>query len=66
MTNGRRHKKEDQKKTAEEIARQINDTLGAGTISFGNDVRFVTSYIETGVLPVDILLDGGNPPRSHY
>jgi recombination protein RecA len=62
MTRGRRdHQKEDRKKTAQEVMRSINDTLGPGTITFGNDARHITSYIETGVLPLDILLDGGLP-----
>jgi recombination protein RecA len=47
--------------TAAEIRDQINASLGKDAVQMGNDPRYVVTHIPTGILPVDVLLDGGLP-----
>ena len=47
--------------TAQELAAEINQALGAGTVKMGSDESLVVSTIPTGVLPIDYLLKGGIP-----
>ena len=47
--------------TAQEIAAEINQALGAGTVRLGSDESLVVTTIPTGVLPIDYLLGGGIP-----
>lgn len=53
--------KEDKSSAASELMKEINKALGAGTVKLGNDPSLVVHYLPTGVLPIDILLDGGIP-----
>lgn len=46
---------------AEELAQEINKMLGAGTVKMANDQSLLVQHLPTGVLPIDILLDGGIP-----
>lgn len=46
---------------AGDLARMVNSTLGAGTIVMGSDPSLVVEYLPTGVLPIDVLLEGGFP-----
>lgn len=47
--------------SASEIAKAINKVLGPGTVKLGSDPSLVVQYLSTGVLPIDVLLDGGLP-----
>lgn len=47
--------------TAQQLAAEINKALGAGTVKFGSDESLVVKRLPTGVLPIDVLLDGGIP-----
>ena len=49
------------KATAKELAAEINQALGAGTVRLGSDESLVVTTIPTGVLPIDYLLGGGIP-----
>lgn len=49
------------KTTARELAAEINQALGAGTVRLGSDESLVVTTIPTGVLPIDYLLGGGIP-----
>lgn len=51
--------------TPAELVRLVNSALGPEAISLGNDSRFTTSLISTGVLPIDYLL-GGGVPRNRW
>lgn len=55
----------EQAATVAELAKLVNDAMGAGTISTGNDKRFETSLLPTGCLPIDHLL-GGGVPRNRW
>jgi len=46
---------------AQELAAELNKMLGSDTIKFGSDPYFVVTYLPTGVMPVDHLLEGGIP-----
>lgn len=46
---------------AQDIAAQINKTLGTEAIMLGSDERLVVEYLPTGVLPFDWLIGGGLP-----
>jgi recombination protein RecA len=46
---------------AEKIRRDINKALGAEVLTTASDKRFLTRTLSTGVLPIDVLLDGGLP-----
>jgi recombination protein RecA len=61
MPRGRANARTTHARTVQEIAAQINASLGPDTIGFGSDSRFVVTHLPTGVLPVDVLLDGGLP-----
>lgn len=47
--------------TAQDLADLVNTALGAGTVKMGNDPDWKVEYIPTGLLPMDILLQGGMP-----
>ena len=47
--------------TAKELMQEINKALGAGTVKLGSDKSLVVEHLATGVMPIDILLDGGIP-----
>ena len=47
--------------TAKQIKDQINKALGKDAIQFASDPRYQVTHIPTGVLPIDVLLDGGIP-----
>lgn len=47
--------------TAEQLRQEVNKALGSDVLHSGSDDRFKVSYIPTGLLPVDILLQGGLP-----
>lgn len=47
--------------TAEELRKMINTQFGAGTITMGSDPALQVRYLSTGVLPFDLLLQGGLP-----
>jgi recombination protein RecA len=40
---------------------EMNKLLGAGTIKMGSDPANVVTYLPTGILPIDNLLNGGLP-----
>lgn len=44
-----------------DLAAEVNGVLGAGAVRMGSDPEFVVTYIPTGCLPVDHLLQGGLP-----
>lgn len=46
---------------ARELATAINKAVGVDTMKLGNDPKFAVSYLATGVLPIDVLLQGGLP-----
>jgi recombination protein RecA len=46
---------------ASELAKEINKALGAGTVKLGNDPMLEITRLPTGVMPIDVLLDGGIP-----
>lgn len=46
---------------AQQLAAEINKALGAGTVKFGSDESLIVKRLPTGVLPIDVLLDGGIP-----
>lgn len=46
---------------AQQLAAEINKALGAGTVKFGSDESLQVKRLPTGVLPIDVLLDGGIP-----
>jgi recombination protein RecA len=47
--------------TAKELAALLNKEHGAGTIMLGSDEALTVKYLRTGVLPIDVLLEGGLP-----
>ena len=46
---------------AQQLAKELNAVLGAGTVRMGNDPSLKVRFIPTGVLPIDVLLQGGIP-----
>src|ERR1051326_3390007 len=46
---------------AAEIAAVINKQLGTDAVKLGSDPIFRVTSLPTGVLPIDVLLDGGLP-----
>ena len=46
---------------AQELAKEINKALGAGTVKLGNDPSLQVRRLPTGIMPIDVLLDGGIP-----
>lgn len=46
---------------AKELMAEINKALGSGTVKLASDQSLVVKHLPTGVLPIDILLDGGIP-----
>lgn len=51
----------DERPTAASLRDEVNKALGKEVLHLGNDVRFETTYIPTGVLPFDVLTRGGFP-----
>lgn len=47
--------------TAQDLMREINKALGEGTVRLGSDPDLVVTFLPTGVLPIDVLLEGGLP-----
>lgn len=47
--------------TALDLKASINKALGEGTVRLGNDPELAVTYLPTGVLPMDVLLEGGLP-----
>ena len=47
--------------SAAELVKQANALFGAGTVKLGSDSYYKTSFLPTGVFPVDHLLGGGIP-----
>lgn len=50
---------------AQQLAAEMNKVLGPGTVRMGNDPSLQVTRLPTGVLPMDVLLDGGLP-RNRY
>jgi recombination protein RecA len=46
---------------AAEIAAELNKQLGSETVKLASDPSLQISYLRTGVLPMDVLLQGGLP-----
>lgn len=46
---------------AADIMRDINKALGTDAVKLANDPQYVVRYIPTGLLPIDVLLQGGIP-----
>ena len=49
------------KTKAQELADLVNGSLGKGTVSFAADKDYAVTYTSTGLLPFDILFQGGMP-----
>jgi len=49
------------KATPASVRDSINSAMGKNAIQFASDPRYEVSHIETGILPIDVLLDGGLP-----
>lgn len=47
--------------TTDDIIKQVNGILGEGTLRRGSDPTLEVTFLPTGVLPVDVLLQGGLP-----
>lgn len=47
--------------TAQELQEAVNAKLGKGTVTMASDERYKTQFVSTGLLPFDILLQGGIP-----
>lgn len=47
--------------TAKDLMAEINKALGPNTVRLGSDQSLVVKHLPTGVLPIDLLLDGGIP-----
>lgn len=52
---------EPQRHTPQSLAAAVNALMGEGTVTMASDPRWVVTYQPTGVLPMDVLLDGGLP-----
>jgi recombination protein RecA len=46
---------------AQDLMKEINAALGSGTVMLANDEALRVGRLPTGVLPIDVLLDGGIP-----
>lgn len=46
---------------AQQLRNQVNATLKSNALVSGSDKRFTTTYTSTGILPFDILWNGGIP-----
>lgn len=46
-----------------ELAEMVNKAFGTDVVKMGSDPFFNTSFIRTGVLPIDVMLTGGLPRR---
>ena len=49
------------KSAAETLAAELNKKLGSEAISLGSDPKWKVSYLSTGIVAVDYLLQGGLP-----
>lgn len=45
----------------DQLRREINKQMGGEVLQLGNDPRYNVTYMSTGLLPIDILLNGGIP-----
>lgn len=50
-----------QKKSPEDVRREINAALGKESLHMASDKKFEVEYLSTGLLPIDILFHGGVP-----
>jgi recombination protein RecA len=46
---------------AEALRAEINKAMGGNVLQMGSDRRYVVEYMPTGLLPIDIMLNGGIP-----
>lgn len=46
---------------ADALRQEINKMMGGNVLQMGSDKRYEVEYMSTGVLPIDILLNGGIP-----
>lgn len=46
---------------ADDLRKSVNKTMGGNVLQMGSDKRYQVSYMPTGLLPFDILLNGGIP-----
>jgi recombination protein RecA len=46
---------------ADTLRQQINKMMGGNVLQMGSDKRYEVDYMSTGLLPIDILLNGGIP-----
>ena len=46
---------------AQALAKELNKVLGADMVKMANDPSFAVTVLPTGVLPIDVLIDGGLP-----
>lgn len=49
------------KTKAQQLAHELNGVLGAGTVRMGSDPSLVVKFVPTGILPIDVHLQGGLP-----
>ena len=54
-------KKKPQQSKAQALAAEVNKMLGTDAVRMGNDPMFQTRVIPTGVLPIDVMFNGGLP-----
>jgi recombination protein RecA len=48
-------------KAVDQLRREINKAMGGDVLQLGNSSQYKVSYMPTGLLPIDILLNGGIP-----
>lgn len=49
------------KERAKELAESVNSVMGKGTVTLGSDPYYNVEYLQTGIAPIDDLLQGGIP-----
>jgi recombination protein RecA len=49
------------RKAAKELAAEVNAAMGKGTVLMGSDPYYTVEYLQTGITPIDDLLQGGIP-----
>lgn len=47
--------------TPQDLMKQINKAMGEGTVRLASDPDLQVTYLPTGILPIDVLLEGGLP-----
>lgn len=48
-------------KSAKDVMAEVNKVMGEGTVMLGSDPSLTVTYLPTGILPLDDLLQGGIP-----